>query len=245
LILFKTLKQKAMKEKTQKHVPARREFLTAVAAGAAALGLASLPKAVQSAPLLNENMVTDENNPDEWFKQIKGKHRIVFDATQPHEIFPFAWPKVFLMTNEATGTMPKDISVVVVLRHSAIGYAMEDKLWEKYKLGELFHANDPKTSKASTRNPFWQPKPDDFVIPGIGAVTLGINDLQKDGVMFCYCQAAFAVYSAVAADMMKMNVEDVRKEWLAGMLPGIQPVPSGVWALGRAQEHGCGYIFAG
>lgn len=234
-----------MKEKNQEQVPARRKFLSAVAAGAAALGLASLPNAVRSAPLLQEDVATDENNPDEWFNQIKGKHKIVFDATQPHEIYPFAWPKVFLLTNEATGTGPKDCSVVVVLRHSAIGYAMEDKLWEKYKFGELFKANDPKTAKASTRNPFWQPKADDFVIPGIGAVPLGINDLQKEGVMFCYCQAAFGVYSAATANAMKVNVEDVRKEWAAGILPGIQPVPSGVWALGRAQEKGCGYIFAG
>lgn len=234
-----------MKDKTQEPVSARREFLGAVAAGAAALGLASLPMGTQAKELLTGNSITDESNPDEWFKQIKGKRRIVFDATQPHEIFPFAWPKVFLMTNEATGTAPKDCSVVVVLRHSAIGYAMQDKLWEKYNLGEVFKANDPKTGKAATRNPFWQPKADDFVIPGIGAVPLGINDLQKEGVMFCYCQAAFSVYSAVVAGAAKADVETVRKEWLAGMLPNIQPVPSGVWALGRAQEHGCGYIFAG
>ena len=83
------------------------------------------------------------------------------------------------------------------------------------------------------------------MIPGIGAVPLGINDLQKDGVMFCYCKAAITVYSAATASMINMDVEAVRKDWLAGMLPTIQPVPSGVWALGRAQEHGCGYIFAG
>ncbi|RXK61924.1 hypothetical protein ESA94_02625 [Lacibacter luteus] len=234
-----------MKKNEQKQVTARREFLGAFAAGAAALGLASFPGAANAGAFLENSMATDESNPDEWFKQIKGKHRIVFDATQPHEIFPFAWPKVFLLTNEATGTGAKDCSVVVVLRHSAIGYAMEDKLWAKYNLGEVFKANDPKTSKPATRNPFWQPKPDDFVIPGIGAIPLGINDLQKEGVMFCYCQAAFGVYSAVVAGAAKMEVEAVRKEWLAGMLPGIQPVPSGVWALGRAQEHGCGYIFAG
>ena len=82
-------------------------------------------------------------------------------------------------------------------------------------------------------------------MPGIGPVSIGINDLQADGVMFCVCQAAIAVYSAVAADMMKVNVEEIRKDWMAGMLPDIQPVPSGVWAIGRAQEKGCGYIFAG
>lgn len=235
-----------MKQSEQKKSNARREFLGAVAAGAAALGLAAIPGAAKAGSYLTDDMaLTEHPSPDEWFNRIKGKHRIVFDATQPHEIFPFAWPKVFLLTNEATGTGAKDCSVVVVLRHTAIGYAMDDQLWEKYKFGEMFRANDPKTGKASTRNPFWKPKPDDFKIPGIGAIPLGINDLQKEGVMFCYCQAAFGVYSTVAADAMKMNVEDVRKEWQAGLLPDIQPVPSGVWALGRAQEKGCGYIFAG
>ncbi len=235
-----------MKKNDQQQVPARRRFLETIAAGAAAFGLASLPSGSKAeAYYANNSVAADDSNPDEWFKQIKGKHRMVFDATQPHEIYPFAWPKVFLMTNQATGTVPKDCSVVVVLRHTAIGYAMDDSVWGKYKLGELFHANDPKTGKAAERNPFWKPKADDFMVPGIGAVAIGINDLQAEGVMFCYCQAAFAVYSAVTADRMKMNVEDVRKEWSAAMLPGIQPVPSGVWALGRAQEHGCGYIFAG
>jgi intracellular sulfur oxidation DsrE/DsrF family protein len=44
---------------------------------------------------------------------------------------------------------------------------------------------------------------------------------------------------------MKMEADAVKKDWMSGLLPGIQPVPSGVWALGRAQENGCGYIFAG
>jgi hypothetical protein len=37
----------------------------------------------------------------------------------------------------------------------------------------------------------------------------------------------------------------VKKDFLANILPGIQPVPSGVWALGRAQEKKCAYIFCG
>jgi intracellular sulfur oxidation DsrE/DsrF family protein len=31
----------------------------------------------------------------------------------------------------------------------------------------------------------------------------------------------------------------------AAVLPGVKVVPSGVWAVGRAQEHGCQYIFVG
>ena len=223
----------------------RRNFLGTLATGAAAIGLTTI------APSLNvfagETKLTSSvtGDPEEMFKRINGKHRVVFDATQPHEIMPFAWPRVFLMTNEMTGTQAKDSSVVVVLRHSAIGYAMEDRLWAKYNLGEVFKANDPETGKPSMRNPFWKPKPGAFKVPGVGEVMIGIDQLQASGVMFCVCEVALTVYSAAIAEGMKMDAEEIRKDWVSGILPGIQPVPSGVWALGRAQEKQCAYIFAG
>ena len=169
----------------------------------------------------------------------------MYDATQPHEIFPFAWPKVFLLTNQATGTPAADCGVVVVLRHTAIAYAFDSWVWSKYKFGELFNANDPKTKMASLRNPFWKPQPGDFKLPGIGEVQIGINELQVDGVMFCVCEMAIGVFTGTAAGMMNMSQEEVKKDWMKGLLPGVQLVPAGVWAVGRAQEHGCAYCFAG
>ena len=229
----------------------RRKFLGALGTGAAAMSIASIAplQHLHAGPVNKGN----DDDPDAWFKQIKGKHRVVFDATRPHEIMPFVWPKVFLMTNEATGTPSKENSVVVVLRHSAIGYAFEDSLWAKYKLGELFKAHDPATAnpatgdegKFSVRNPFWKPAKGAFAVPGFGEVQIGINELQENGVMFCVCNAAMTVYSGILANMMSTKPEDVMKDFKAALLPGIQVVPSGVWALGRAQEHGCGYIFAG
>ena len=62
---------------------------------------------------------------------------------------------------------------------------------------------------------------------------------------FVVCAAAINVYSATIAQSMNLKHEDVKKDFTNAILPGIQPVPSGVWALGRAQEKGCGYIFAG
>lgn len=226
----------------------RRGFLGAVAKGAAILGLTSLLplQNVQAAPTSHSKIFDPAiDDADKWFDRIKGKHRIVYDATQPHEIYPFAWPKVFLLTNQATGTPASDCGVVVVLRHSAIGYAFEDRLWEKYKFGELFNAIDPKTKAPALRNPFWKPAAGDFKVPGIGEVAIGINELQADGVMFCLCEMAITVFSATAAQKMGMDAEEVKKDWKSGLLPGIQPVPSGVWAVGRAQEHKCAYCFAG
>ena len=222
----------------------RREFLGKVAAGAASIGLAAMTVPLNAVG----NPFDESSNPadsDAWFNKLKGKHKIVFDATQPHEIMPFAWPKVFLLTNGATGTPASDCGVVVVLRHAAIPYAMDSSLWAKYNFGEVFKAMDPKTEKPSTRNPFWKPAADDFVVPGIGPVAIGINDLQAEGVMFCVCDAALTVYSGALGAKMNKDAKEIKKEWVAGVLPGIQIVPSGVWALGRAQEKGCGYIFAG
>jgi intracellular sulfur oxidation DsrE/DsrF family protein len=52
------------------------------------------------------------------------------------------------------------------------------------------------------------------------------------------------VYSSALAEAMNMDAATVKNEWKANLLPGIQIVPSGVWAVGRAQEHGCTYCFA-
>jgi hypothetical protein len=56
---------------------------------------------------------------------------------------------------------------------------------------------------------------------------------------------AISVYSGFAAQAMGLDAETVRKDWLSGVLPGIQVVPSGVWAVSRAQEKNCAYCYAG
>jgi hypothetical protein len=223
----------------------RRDFIGKVITGAAILGLPSFsPLGVQ--PVLGqEGMKISTDDPEAWLNKINGKHRIVLDVTRPHEIFPFAWAKVFLMTNQATDATENNCCAVVVLRHEAIPYAMKDELWEKYKFGEMFKVDDPKTKAPATRNPFWMPKPGDFSVPGIGNVEIGINELQSSGVLFGVCNMAITVYSAVVAQKTSADPQVVKQEWIDGLLPGIQPVPSGMWAIGRAQERNCGYCFTG
>src|SRR5690606_38413413 len=146
---------------------------------------------------------------------------------------------------EATGSPNTDCGVIVVLRHDAIPYAMQDNLWTKYKFGEVFKAPDPvKQTAAAERNPFMNPKPGDYKVPGFGEVNIGINQLMERGVKFCVCDAALTVYSTALAEGAGTDAATLKKEWVAGLIPGIQIVPSGVWAVGRAQEKGCAYIFA-
>lgn len=220
----------------------RREFLGTVAAGAA-VGLAVFTNPFSALAGIEKNFNPDEA--DKWFDKINGKHRVVFDSPHPNEIFPFAWPRVFLITNEATGSPAKDCSVVVVLRHHSVCYAFENRIWEKYSFGEHFKANKPSTKDPAQVNPFWKPAEGTYKIPGVGAIKIGVNELQDDGVMFAVCGAAINVNATVVAQKMGLQQEDVKKDWMSGLLPGMQVVPSGVWALGRAQEHKCAYIFAG
>jgi intracellular sulfur oxidation DsrE/DsrF family protein len=228
----------------EKNQTSRRGFLGSIATGAAAMGFATLSplQELHASPTTTSSTAGD---PEDVFRNLKGKHRIVFDVTEPNGMMPFAWPRVFLLTNMMTGTPEKENNVVVILRHDAIPYALPDELWQKYNFGEMFKIDDPATSKRSTRNPFWMPAKGAYKIPGFGEVAIGINELQSSGVQFVVCNAALTVYSAVVADQTKQKAEDVLNEWKSKVLPGITVVPSGVWAVGRAQENKCAYCFAG
>lgn len=222
----------------------RRNFLGALATGAATIGLTTVAPLSVHAKTLSDKF-SDSEDPEAFLKGLDGKHKMVFDVTEPHEIFPFAWPRVFLMTNEATGSPAKDNNAVVILRHAAIPFAMEDRLWEKYKFGDSFKVHDAGTQQVAMRNAFWKPKVGDFKVPGIGNVAIGINELQASGVRFAVCNMALTVYSAATAQKLNMDPEVVKKDWMTGILPGIHVVPSGVWAVGRAQEKGFAYCFVG
>jgi intracellular sulfur oxidation DsrE/DsrF family protein len=228
-----------------KNQTSRRGFLGSVATGAAAMGIATLSGPLQqlhAAPPASH--IPNPDDPEQLFKNLNGKHRIVFDVTSPVWMMPFAWPRVFLLTNMATGTPEKENSVVVILRHDAIPYAFEDRLWTKYKFADLFGVKN-QTGQPVTSNVFWKPAKGTYNIPGFGVVDIGINELQDSGVKFVVCNAAMTVFSAIYAMQNKMDAAEVKKDWEAGLLPGITVVPSGVWAVGRAQENKCAYCYAG
>ena len=218
----------------------RRSFLTKMAG---VMGLSILMNQTSR----GAEYAVDNHSPeaDDWVAKLNGKHKMVFDVPQPHGIFSFAWPKVFLLTNQATGTPEKETNSVVVLRHDGIPFAMEDRLWAKYKFGEFFKVTDHRTAQSALRNPMWKPNAGEFKVPGLGPVPIGINELQDSGVIFCVCDVALTVNAHTIAAKMNLDGAEVKKDFLSGILPGVNIVPSGLWALGRAQEKGCGYCFAG
>jgi len=175
-----------MKTKTEN---SRRQFIGAMALGATASTLSILTN-----PIYAESKAFDiktMEDAEEWFNKVKGSHRITYDGSTPHGGMPIIWAWAYYLTNNGTGTPDDDMTAVTVLRHEAIPYAMEDRLWEKYKFGEVFKITDNSTGAPSLRNTVYEPQDGDFPLPGID----GIKRMQERGAMFCVCNLAMTVYS--------------------------------------------------
>ncbi len=228
------------------HTTHRRGFLGRLAAGAAALGLGGLATPLEAAPPPpppTRRSGAGSNNPqfEAWLNKMTGKHKMIYDVPEPNSGFGFAWARVFLnTTNETYGTTDADNTVVIVLRHAGIPFAMKSEMWAKYKLGDFYKINDAATSGPAVRNPFTQAKPGDFPIPG-----MGVDELLAKGVLVGVCNIALTIYSGMFAKTMGMQAEAIKSDWVANLLPGVQVVPSGVIAVNRSQEKGCAYCFAG
>ncbi|MEO5799656.1 MAG: twin-arginine translocation signal domain-containing protein [Gemmatimonadales bacterium] len=212
---------------------ARRGFLGSVAAAAVGLGAASLMPESAHASAFAPGAVDPKL--EAWFGKLTGKHKTIFDAPEPNGGMPAIWPRVYLNTTDAT--YPGEHAVaMVILRHAGLAMGLTDAIWAKYSIGETFkvmNGNAPATA-----NPWG-------TITNLPLPGLGIAELLKGGVLIGACDVALTIYSAGAAAKMKMDPAAVKKEWIAGLFPGIMVVPSGVFAAARAQEFGANYIFAG
>ena len=216
-------------------IPGRRSFLGQLAAASAAFGLSG----TVAERLAAESVAPPaaQPNPDlaAWFGKITGKHRIVFDAAGVNNGMGVIWPKIYLMTMD--GTYPGEAATAVVIaRHEGLPLALGDAIWAKYPIGDMFNikAGDQKLD----HNPY-------ATITGLPIPGLGTAELLKGGVLVGACAMAIKVYSGAAAKKMNMDPAAVEKEWTDGVLPGVQVVPSGVMAVGRTQELGCQYCYAG
>jgi len=212
----------------------RRGFLGRLAAGAVAIAAGGLATKGGAQPAPAANSPWD----DSWMTRIKGKHRQLFDAMEVHSGFPLAMAYVWMFTNkDAYNLKPSELSAVIVLRHAAVICAMNDAIWAKYKIGEVNSINDPLTGKPADRNVFATAK--GFAIPPFPDAS--IEKLREAGAIFCACNVAMGVSSSTLGEKIGVSKDDAMKEWIAGLLPGVTRVPSGVLAVGRAQDHECRY----
>jgi hypothetical protein len=181
--------------------------------------------------------------PDDWLAKLHGDHRQYFDAVEAADGFPLYYAFTWANTMKATYNLTNEqVCAVIGFRHGGIAPCFNDAIWAKYKLGEFFKINDPKTGKPSTRNFYNSTAPGDVRFAG---ADLGTQ--LKNGAVAVACNVATTILSGMAAQAAGLSVkpEDAYKEWSAGLVPGVMLVPSGVLAVHRAQEVGkCTYCAA-
>jgi intracellular sulfur oxidation DsrE/DsrF family protein len=217
----------------------RRSFLARFAAG-----LAAVTAAPQAAAMsLDDTLRLQGQDPDAWLAKLNGRYRQYFDATTTNDGFPLVYAFTWARTMRETYKLgARDAQAVIGFRHSGIGPALNDQMWAKYKIGEFFKLNDPKTGKPSVRNYLNKSTAGDIMIP-----EADVSTMLGNGHLVVVCNVALSVLSGMAAKAagLSMTPEDAYKEWLANLIPGVMPVPSGVLAVHRAQEKGkCTYCNA-
>ena len=214
-------------------IPAnRREFLGA-AATAAVAGLGAMVPVTAAQAAASTDFTR-------WLDTISGTHKQLYDMPELNEGFGLVWSWAFFTTGAVAYGLPEsELGCVIVLRHNALPLAFNDSVWAKYKLGEVFKIEDPETKAPAVRNPYYL-KP--------GAIPVADASLQKliaRGVKVGACNLAITVYSGMVAQKMGLKHDDVKKDWIDAVYPGIQIVPSGVVACNGAVSRGCVYVFAG
>jgi len=227
-----------MSELPDNGLSTRRDFLTGLtvtAAGLVAAGCASGASTAAVAPQPVTYVETTRGNftmlkpsawDDSWTGRL-GRHRTVFDVSELEQE-PGAYQVVPIMDNykEALGVSDQELGFVLVIRHAAMALAVKDAMWDKYNLGADMKQQDRTTSAPYKRNP----------------LTSTIAECQKRGVVLVGCNVAMNGFSNRVARKAGGDAKAIKAELFANLHPGMIMLPTGLYALARAQNVGCGYM---
>ena len=214
--------------------PNRRDFL------GLGLAVASTAGAAAFAPLLAEPHGINASEWDmSWTEEIgKARYKAAFDSTNLNDgsaldLAAGIWDNF----KEAYGT-DEGVRMVVIMRQLGQVMAFNDKMWQKYGIGEERKVNDPLTKQSATRNPFAS------AVAGEPSWAVGakLDALYKRGAVFLVCNRASMNWAASAAERTNRPVDEVRADVRANLVPGAFLMPTGVFALVRAQNAGCAYM---
>ena len=175
---------------------------------------------------------------DDWFDQLPGKHRLVFDTTGWEglaEAILFA--NNFIRVNQADyGLQSSDLAVVIVVRHRSTPFGYNNAMWEKYSapIASRSKVEDPKSKQAPKVNIF---NSADYA-EQLGNRGTTLDALFKLGVRLAVCATSTRGYSGEIAKAVGGNADAIFNELTSNLLPNSRMVPAGIVAVNRAQERG-------
>jgi hypothetical protein len=201
----------------------RRDFLAKMGVAAAAMTIDV--DELRAASASNRSASSWDTS---WIDRVESaKYRVVFNASEIADGAAMDYADTFMTHyKEVHGTADKDTRPVIVFRRLGTPMAFNDAMWDKYSLGEDAKVTDDATKAAATRNVF----------------APAIAKLQARGLVSLVCNVATDNWGRGIARKRSLPVEEVQKELKANFVPGAILVPSGIFALIRAQNAGCAYM---
>ena len=173
-----------------------------------------------------------------WLDKLAtAKYRVVFNGSDIAEGAALNYTGAFFdHFHEAHDTTDSDTRPVIVWRRTGTVMALNDAMWERYGIGEDRKVNDPVTKTAARRNPFWS------------ASASGrdggdsIEALTKRGLINLACNVSLTSMGYSFGQKTGRDRAEVTKELRENLVPGAIAVPSGIYALIRAQNAGCAFM---
>ncbi len=211
--------------------PSRRTFVAHLAALAGATAV--LPGILRA-----ESTAAPGDELDPWLAALKGKHRQLFHS---HEKFDNG---IFYATRFKTdypkdyGVTPADVDSILAAHGQTGVVTYNDAAWEKYGLAKMFDVKEsPKSDKIATHNIF---------LHGTDEEDPGVEDALKAGVVVLSCHNALrGIARGLAKDKKFGSADEIERDLIASLVPGVVLVPAMVIAIERAQKQGCAYQFTG
>jgi intracellular sulfur oxidation DsrE/DsrF family protein len=171
----------------------------------------------------------ERHTQDDWLDQIPGKHRLVFDTTEPDGLgsaLTYA-TNYYAANNSGYGLQNADLAVVVIARHFSTPFAYNDSIWMKY--GAPISDFIAKGKEPSNRN----------------ANGRQLTTLTGRGMHLAVCQLATRAIAGSIARAMNANQDDIYNEIAGNLLPNAHLVAAGIIAVNRAQERGYTLVHGG
>lgn len=175
-----------------------------------------------------------------WIDRLAtASFRVVFNVSDISDGAVLNYTSTFLdQFHEVHGTTDRQTRPVAVYRRLGTPMAFNDAMWSRYPIGQDRKLLDAATGKPVQRNIFWQAGPGSS--PERAAET--IDALQRRGMISLVCNVAVQNWGRSLASDLHLAADDVVRDLKANLIPGAILVPSGIYALIRAQNAGCAYM---
>ena len=212
----------------------RREFVARAGGAAVALALGACAPRTTTTASPSVRGAWDVS----WIERVKrARHRALFDGPQGDTALMLA--ARYLGDVEAVhGATAPDVIAVLNLRTRAVPLGLGDALWQTYPIGEDANVKEPATGAPARRNVNLVPE------PGASAAVAGmtLQRLAARGAVILVCDFALGHLATRLATKIGATSDAVHAELRTGLVPGAILVPSGIYALGEAQNAGCAFV---